>query len=162
MRRDAQVRNSKTCIVCNASYVRGHRTKEQWAVAHFCSVSCSIKSKIGVPRPDAAAISASHLKHFRGARHWNWKGGITPKLHALRHSPKYNEWRKAVYRRDYWTCQICHEKQKHPIAHHIFDFRSYPAKRYEVDNGQTLCRPCHKSVHSQIGMNTRYQPVQMH
>ena len=130
----------KACVGCHKDFYRkGARARRQ---ARFCSQSCSTK----------------------GAQHWNWQGGITPQLHALRNSPEYNEWRKSVYRRDYWTCQKCRQKQKHPIAHHILSFKNYPDLRYSVPNGITLCRACHKITHSEIGMKTRfpYQQFQMH
>ena len=129
---------AKTCITCGKEFFRKGAGARR--LARFCSQSCSSK----------------------GVHHWNWQGGITPALHLIRHSPEYNDWRKAVYRRDRWTCQVCGEKQRHPIAHHIFDFRSYPDLRFDISNGQTLCRACHKWVHSSIGMETRYQPMQVH
>lgn len=159
MRTKSQILHPKVCVICSRNFIRGHRTTEQWTKAKFCSVKCSIKSKIGVARPDAVAIIAKNRKHHKGSEHWNWKGGITPQLHLLRHSQEYNEWRKAVYARDYWTCQKCLIKQKHPIAHHIKPFRKYPKLRYSVENGMTLCRACHKITHSEIGMNTRFKPV---
>lgn len=156
MRRDAQVLSAKKCAICKGSFVRGHRTKEQWAVAKFCSVACSIKSKEGVARPDLIASFAKIRKRHIGETHWNWKGGISDSEKALRNTPRYHAWRKAVYQRDNWTCQVCKVKQKHPIAHHIKFFSDYPELRYDVDNGMTLCRSCHKHIHANIGMTTRF------
>lgn len=63
-----------------------------------------------------------------------------------RSSPRYKTWRTAVFARDGFRCQIC--GSKHLIqAHHIQHWRDNVELRYEVDNGVTLCRPCHLQAH---------------
>jgi 5-methylcytosine-specific restriction endonuclease McrA len=59
--------------------------------------------------------------------------------------PEYKKWRKKVYARDKYTCQMCHSKKKLQ-AHHIKRWAQYPALRFIVDNGITLCGPCHKRI----------------
>ena len=95
-------------------------------------------------------------KIYCGSNHWNWKGGISGENAKIRKSYQYNVWRKSVYKRDNWTCQECKQKIKHPIAHHIKSFNDYPELRFEVDNGITLCRSCHKQIHKEIGLKTRF------
>jgi 5-methylcytosine-specific restriction endonuclease McrA len=82
-------------------------------------------------------------------KHWNWNGGITPIYRKLRRTKKYDKWRKAVYKRDNWTCQRCGKRvrSKDIIAHHIMEFRKYEKLRYEVKNGITVCRSCHLLIH---------------
>jgi 5-methylcytosine-specific restriction endonuclease McrA len=82
-----------------------------------------------------------------GSKHWNWKGGITTKNRKLRHKWEYKQWRIAVIKRDDYTCRLCGSKVERPVAHHIFDFQTYPELRYDVDNGITLCRACHRKIH---------------
>lgn len=55
-------------------------------------------------------------------------------------------WRKAVLRRDNSTCQICGKKNM-ICVHHKKGWNDYPELRYDVDNGITLCRECHKLLH---------------
>lgn len=105
---------------------------------------------MGKPRPEVAEKlkelwAEGKLKSRSGDQHWNWKGGITPLIRLLRHTPEYKAWRLAVYKRDKWTCQDCakHCDTKTIVAHHIKSFKEYPELRYEVDNGITLCRKCH-------------------
>ncbi|MFW6174061.1 MAG: HNH endonuclease [Elusimicrobiota bacterium] len=90
-----------------------------------------------------------------GKNHWNWKGGISRKNHR-RETAEYKEWRSKVYARDYWTCQKC-GKKLNLVAHHINPFRDYPELRFDVSNGLTLCRLCHKKVHEEIGKQTRWK-----
>jgi hypothetical protein len=83
-----------------------------------------------------------------GARHWNWKGG---EAKEYRNTGEYSRWRKAVKRRDGYACQLCSLHSKRKLhAHHIRPFTEYPDGRYDVDNGVTLCQPCHARVHAAL------------
>jgi len=88
----------------------------------------------------------------RGERHGRWKGGITPIIRLLRHTPEYKAWRFAVYKRDSWHCQECgkHCERKNIVAHHIKSFKDYPELRYDINNGITLCRKCHLRIERSV------------
>lgn len=93
----------------------------------------------------------------RGQDHWNWKGGIAGTMTSLRRNEQYQNWRQSVYKRDYYTCQICNKKcGKDIVAHHLKSFCNFPEYRYDVSNGITLCRSCHKKEHKEIGLETRF------
>ena len=88
----------------------------------------------------------------KGSKGENWKGGISDVNKRIRLSLEYRLWRRAVFKRDNYTCQKCgakHEKGNrstlHP--HHIKLFSEYPDLRFEVSNGMTLCTKCHKKEH---------------
>lgn len=95
-------------------------------------------------------------KHSK-ENHWNWKGGITEELRLLRQTDEYKMWRNQVYARDNWTCQKCGNKLKNLTAHHKKSFKDNPELRYNLDNGVTLCRSCHKKLHEEIGKQTRFK-----
>ena len=63
---------------------------------------------------------------------------------------RYKAWRKAVYTRDYYTCQVCGSKG-YLNAHHIRGYTRHKTLRYEVSNGITLCRVCHNKFHEKYG-----------
>lgn len=60
-----------------------------------------------------------------------------------RYSPEASTWRKSVFERDDYTCQICLKKGSYLEADHIKPWAFFPELRYELSNGRTLCRPCH-------------------
>src|SRR5258705_4748089 len=60
------------------------------------------------------------------------------------------QWRLAVKKRDNWTCQGCRQQGGKLHAHHIHEFAKYPAKRWDIANGITLCFECHRDVHAGI------------
>src|SRR3989344_1417373 len=42
-------------------------------------------------------------QNLNGKNSWFWKGGVTPKNLIIRESAKYNDWRKAIFKRDNYT-----------------------------------------------------------
>lgn len=61
--------------------------------------------------------------------------------------PVYKAWRKKVFGRDKFTCQMPGCGRKSTLqAHHIQKWASNPTLRFEVSNGITLCKKCHSSI----------------
>lgn len=97
-----------------------------------------------------------YLKHFKvpptppvryGANNNAWKGGIYPKHLALRQTKEYKLWRTAVFERDRYTCVFCGDNTGGNLnADHIKPFCLYPELRFAIDNGRTLCIPCHRKT----------------
>lgn len=86
-----------------------------------------------------------------GKNHWNWQGGITSKNHAIRVSLESKLWRRAVFERDNYTCVWCGArsgKGKSVTLHadHIQQFAFFPKLRFELSNGRSLCKDCHKKT----------------
>ena len=89
------------------------------------------------------------LSARKGEKNHSWKGGITPQHLAIRHSFEIRLWREKVFTRDDWTCQVCKDNNGGNLnAHHIKSFSKYPELRFIVDNGITLCKDCHKKIHT--------------
>ena len=84
----------------------------------------------------------------RGEDHHFYKDGKgTPRGFT----PEYCEWRTTVYERDDYSCQECGQKGGKLNAHHIVPWSVSEEKRFDLDNGQTLCYECHVKVHALDG-----------
>ena len=83
-------------------------------------------------------------KKYTGEQAPGWKGGITPINKLIRSSFKNDEWRKKIFVRDSYKCQICDKLGGKLNANHIKKFADYPELRFEISNGITLCEPCHQ------------------
>lgn len=70
---------------------------------------------------------------------------VSSKNARLRRSPEYSLWRTSVFKRDNFTCIWCGCK-KQIEADHIKPFAYFPELRFCIDNGRTLCKPCHRTT----------------
>ena len=112
-------------------------------------------SEMGKGRPNSEEhkrkIGLAHRgkKHpwQEGDKNWSWKGGITSENKRLRGSAESENWRRAVYERDGYKCIHCGDDRGHNLnADHIKPWSLYPELRFDIDNGRTLCVPCHKKT----------------
>ncbi len=62
---------------------------------------------------------------------------------TIRKSLDYKLWRESVLRRDNWACVFCFVRGGKLHADHIRPFAYFPELRFSIDNGRTLCIPCH-------------------
>jgi 5-methylcytosine-specific restriction endonuclease McrA len=75
---------------------------------------------------------------------------------------EFQEWAREVKIRDEFTCQICDTKGGIIEAHHLNAWNAFPEQRFDVGNGRSLCKHCHKRFHDTYGYggNTEYQYYQ--
>jgi 5-methylcytosine-specific restriction endonuclease McrA len=104
------------------------------------------KSKIGKSPTLETRLKMSNAR--RGEKNNMWKGGITPINAKIRNSLEYKLWRESVFERDNWTCVWCLVRGGELHADHIKPFALFPEIRFAIDNGRTLCKPCHKLTES--------------
>jgi len=64
---------------------------------------------------------------------------------------RWKVWRDCVFKRDKWTCQDCGKVGGKIEPHHIKSWTYFPQSRYEVSNGLTLCKLCHKKTDNYCG-----------
>lgn len=74
------------------------------------------------------------------------------------------KWRKKVFVRDDYTCQLCklrngNGKKIVLNAHHLDGWNWCKEKRFDLKNGITLCKDCHDAFHKEYGSgnNTKEQ-----
>ena len=163
----------KNCIVCNKLIVK----KQNWSVrswkerVRYCSVSCKYrgqkgkkastqtrnkmsKAHLGNKSNTGRKFSEKHLRNIseskKGNKHHNWKGGITPLNKAIRNSLENKLWIRACLERDNFTCIWCGKRGGDLHVDHIQEFAYYPELRFAIDNGRTLCKPCHILRHKKF------------
>lgn len=146
VRTEYHIKRLKECV--NPSrFKKGHIVSDE-------TRKKSSKANKGIKKiyknPILRGINISKAK--RGKPHFNqrgnnchlWKGGITPINTKIRTSLEYKDWRIKVFERDNYTCQKCGSRGVSLHADHIKPFAYYPELRLIIENGRTLCVPCHK------------------
>lgn len=68
-----------------------------------------------------------------------------------RKDPRWAKWRRSVFRRDRYVCQICGNVGGKLHPHHVISKMLFPEYTFRIMNGITLCEKCHttKRVHSE-------------
>ena len=65
--------------------------------------------------------------------------------YAKYRTPEYIAWRKAVLKREGERCVVCGRGRPARLqVDHVYQQSRYPELKFSVDNGRTLCIPCHK------------------
>jgi len=124
------------CVICGKER-KTQPSQVKYRNARYCSRKCQ---RIGRTREAEERI----------------KNGDIPKSvvnRRIRYSKKMDEWRKAVFERDNYTCQICgarsgNGKKVVLNADHIKSFAKYSELRFDINNGRTLCLECHMKTPS--------------
>lgn len=84
----------------------------------------------------------------RGEACHSYKDGRLAERRDQRLSIEYKRWRYDVYLRDGFACRHCGDDRGGNLhAHHVKAFADHPDLRLDVDNGITLCEPCHWALH---------------
>jgi len=112
----------------------------------FCSNVCRLK------------MVRSYAK--RGEDNYNWQGGKTPLSLQIRHSFEYKEWRKEIFERDSYTCQLCglSKSGQLNVDHYPETFSELVKENnitsleealncdalWDIKNNRTLCVDCHQ------------------
>jgi hypothetical protein len=125
----------------------------------YCTSICRERSKrrkisktlmghpVVLPSPEVIARRAFNRRgKLVGPLNPNWQGGLTSANRLLRSSPDHTAWRRAIKKRDNYTCVLCGRSDGPIHADHIKPFSRYPELRLEMSNGRTLCEPCHRAT----------------
>lgn len=96
----------------------------------------------------------SETRNFWGEKSPNWRADLTEEDRAKRRDMyQQAEWRAKVYARDNFTCQKCGDDEGGNLnAHHIEPHCRNREAAWDVNNGITLCAPCHRAFHSRYGL----------
>lgn len=118
----------KPCMICGKAMILSLSQYEKYKC---CSLDCR---NIAISNRQKGELS--HL----------WKGGITDENRRLRNSAEYDDWRKKVFERDDYTCVTCGTRGGKLCADHIKEWSLYPMLRFDLENGRTMCYPCHQKT----------------
>lgn len=117
------------------------KSKISWTAIR-AMVKAGIKP-VDIERQFNGAISAQQI--YRKRVKWNKQDYKTDPKYAKYRTPEYIAWRTACLKRDCYKCVVCGRGRPAPLqVDHIHSYSKYPEKRYDIENGQTLCIPCHK------------------
>lgn len=134
--------------------------KKYYEQKRFCSAKCRSLTIPMPPRPDQTGFIPwnkglninldSRIKNMsenrRGEKNWQFVHGNSKAHKSMWQTAIHKEWRKKVFERDDYICQICFSKGGELQADHIKCFAHHPDLRYELSNGRTLCKECHKNT----------------
>ena len=134
-------------------------------IANFCEVNKTTilrwlkKYEISVRLPPTNQFGENNPMYgMRGCKSPTWQGGKKSLYETIRNCSKYKEWRKLVFKRDNYTCQLCGDNKGGNLnADHIVPFamllQKYNVNNFEIaencqalwdiNNGRTLCIKCH-------------------
>lgn len=159
---DSKTANRRKCERCCACEWCGAALR--YSHQRFCDNSCAGKWKVANSESVRSALAsgqdhpnrAEGIRRYRAGRERpdlrrennpNWKGGT---YGTIRHTEmgriEYKTWRLAVYKRDGFACVMCRASDGRLQAHHIRPWRNHPDRWFDVDNGVTLCGPCHRAI----------------
>lgn len=87
-----------------------------------------------------------------GENAYNWKGGVYDSESVkFRKTYEFKKWRRDVFKRDNYTCQICGSYGGRLNAHHLDGYNWCEDRRTDVTNGVTMCEKCHNDFHNNYG-----------
>ena len=126
----------KVCAIC----VKGFSVDRDRADAKTCSMECNkLYRKTEEFRLHLSDVQRSKIPEGMKIVH----DVLSKFVGLLRRSARYGLWRERIFKRDNFICQSCGIRGGKLQADHIKPWELYPALRFALDNGRTLCVKCH-------------------
>lgn len=124
------------------------------AVARIFGVSVGVINRIieaeGVQKKP---VGEGYLRF--GDKNPNYNPNLTDaERDGARRNYDASKWREAVFSRDGYVCRCCgYDKGGILEAHHVVPYSKDRAIRWDVDNGITMCKKCHRAYHRAVKLN---------
>lgn len=132
----------RICLNCNKEFI-AFAFQVKKGKGNFCSYKCSSLNRDNKEFLERARRTGpEHHSFIHGKSYENNKN-----RKKVMSSPIYRKWRKCVFERDNYTCQKCNLKDIILYAHHIIPWIKDESKRFDINNGLTLCNKCHRLEH---------------
>lgn len=163
MRKEVRTGSILPCDICGTKV---YRIPSQIRRGRFCSLKCwgaaLGKKQTGTKSSETtrekirlSKIGPNNPYYGKHAPTWGGPDSAGKRTH-FQGSAEYRRFRHAVLERDNFTCQICGVKPPIPHVDHIKPYARFPELRTNIDNGRTLCPPCHRKTPS---WGRGYDPV---
>ena len=155
---------SYTCEMCSSTF-----EKRRGKIPRFCSRRCKVRwhniQSVAVECPECHQTRTITRCAFNrrksdlcitcinsqrsGINSSTWKGGhrhwSPGRFGRDKDGLSWKAQRLQAWERDNYTCQECGSK-RNLQAHHIRQVALYPDLVYELSNGITLCKTCHREI----------------
>ena len=134
----------KQCLVCQIKFYSPNIKRKYCSKYCYYEMKKMRKDRVNWTKEMRERSSLAKL----GSKNPQWKGGITKGRIKQINTIKYKEWRRQVFERDDYTCLSCKRRNgngKKVIlnADHVVPWWKDKNKRFDINNGQTLCYQCH-------------------
>lgn len=153
------VRENSTCKLLSEKYTNAHQK---------LSFECKCGEKFTTSFDEFKNQNRRQCKPCgynknSGDSHYKYNQQLTTEERTLRRYGLYGQggynWTLEVYKKDHYRCTCCGNKPRSLNAHHLDGYNWCKEKRFDVENGVTLCMICHKAFHKVYGYgnNTKQQ-----
>lgn len=159
-----------TCLDCKTEYNKRTDSLKNWGGrCKSCESRYIVKTKIkGIKRVEWKKCKLCNKESYyikvdlckdckiknmpSKENHYKWKKDRnTLAKKQERNDMAYKEWRRLVWERDGFKCQLQDDTCFNKIeAHHIITWSEDESKRYDVSNGITLCKKHHPKIKKQV------------
>lgn len=154
---DQRPKDSKVCGGCGATFYKADLDGiigRAWRERQFCSQACRRAERFKKVCPTCrrdfetpSYVNADHCSRECRLAPIRRLDGPRPPRRPHDVANRLAVWRRAVKKRDGHQCVLCGSSERLE-ADHILPQWKYPELRYDVENGRTLCRPCHSKTPS--------------
>ncbi len=126
-------------------------------IVALCNYGIDSNYKYDAPSADCKIIFSFFSQEIDRERNNRCKISERKKEDIIneRNTEEYKTWRKSVFMRDDFICQCCHKKGGELEAHHLRPYSKFKEQRFDIANGITLCKKCHKAWHKKFGINPK-------
>lgn len=147
-----QPRKQKTCTMCGAGFFGNSAAQKRCDECRMLTCgTCGKRFVSPESKPQKfCSRSCAALQPHVVAR-INAHRGVKPRTYYEHHRDKHGsaqerDWRRQVFERDDFTCQICGQRGGRLQADHIKPYSAFPDLRFDLSNGRTLCVDCHRKT----------------
>jgi len=163
----------KECVTCKREFIVSKIISD---VRINCSKACNaiwqskVRKGIDILGKNRSALSGKDSPNWIGGRpnckrcdkmlgNYHPVTGICKECLSKnsigRYGGRAKGWAIAIKKRDNFTCQHCGTNGGPLESDHIKPWSLYPELRFDLDNGRTLCKPCHIKTDTYAGKALR-------